>query len=98
MLRQAQHERNQLVTVRPELVEGFVQRFLNRVQSICIDSVFYIFCALLSIFIQIATAFLWVVLVFPSLQSSGFVRLITALPIFALSDNSLLITIFVTLF
>ena len=26
MLRQAQHERNQLVTVRPELVEGFVQR------------------------------------------------------------------------
>jgi hypothetical protein len=27
MLRQAQHERNPLVTVRDELVEGFVQRF-----------------------------------------------------------------------
>jgi len=30
MLRQAQHERNQLVTVRPELVEGFVQHFRGK--------------------------------------------------------------------
>ena len=29
MARQARHERNQMVAVHPELVEGFVQRFLN---------------------------------------------------------------------
>jgi hypothetical protein len=34
MLRQAQHERNQLVTVQPKLVEGFVQRFLNGILSV----------------------------------------------------------------
>jgi hypothetical protein len=30
MVRQAHHERNQLVTVRPVLVEGLNQRFLNK--------------------------------------------------------------------
>jgi len=29
MVRQAHHERNQQLAVRPELVEGLVQRFLN---------------------------------------------------------------------
>lgn len=29
MVRQARHERNQKVTVHPELVEGFNQRILN---------------------------------------------------------------------
>jgi hypothetical protein len=29
MVRQAHHERNQYVTVHPELVEGFNQRFLR---------------------------------------------------------------------
>jgi hypothetical protein len=29
MVRQAHHERNQQLTVRPELVEGLIQSFLN---------------------------------------------------------------------
>jgi hypothetical protein len=29
MVRQARHERNQLIAVRPELVEGLIQRLLN---------------------------------------------------------------------
>jgi hypothetical protein len=36
MVRQAHHERNQHLTVRPELVEGLVQRFLNYAETLCI--------------------------------------------------------------
>ena len=34
MVRQAHHERNQYITVRPEPVEGLNQRFLKLCQSI----------------------------------------------------------------
>ncbi|MBY0483416.1 hypothetical protein [Nitrosomonas sp.] len=33
MVRQAHHERNQYITVRPEPVEGLNQRFLNDTQG-----------------------------------------------------------------
>jgi len=33
VVRQAHHERNQQVTVRPELVEGLNQRFLDRLNQ-----------------------------------------------------------------
>jgi glycerol-3-phosphate dehydrogenase (NAD(P)+) len=33
MLRQAQHERNQQLTVRPEPVEGFVQSYLKPITA-----------------------------------------------------------------
>jgi glycerol-3-phosphate dehydrogenase (NAD(P)+) len=33
MVRQAHHERNQYVTVHPELVEGFNQRFPSRMKN-----------------------------------------------------------------
>jgi hypothetical protein len=33
MVRQAHHERNQQLTVRPELVEGLIQSFLNRLEE-----------------------------------------------------------------
>jgi hypothetical protein len=33
MVRQAHHERNQQLTVRPELVEGLIQSFLKKLLS-----------------------------------------------------------------
>jgi hypothetical protein len=35
MVRQAHHERNQTLAVRPELVEGLVQRFLECFFKVC---------------------------------------------------------------